>query len=111
MNKTINSLINTWNDYKKIDYWFCVDDNSSKLDKEKMLELYPFVDFYFKMEQEKGHKNSMNIIYDKLVELKPKYWIHIEDDFLFYKPANYIENALEGFKQMDYMNIKQIMFN
>jgi hypothetical protein len=53
----------------------------------------------------------MNIIYDKLVELKPKYWIHIEDDFLFYKPANYIENALEGFKQMDYMNIKQIMFN
>lgn len=104
-------MINTWNDYKKIDYWFCVDDNSSKLDKEKMLELYPFVDFYFKMEEEKGHKNSMNIIYDKLVELKPKYWIHIEDDFLFYKPANYIENAIEGLKQMEYMNIKQIMFN
>ena len=33
--QTINSLINTWNDYKKIDYWFCVDDNSSKVDKEK----------------------------------------------------------------------------
>jgi GR25 family glycosyltransferase involved in LPS biosynthesis/molybdopterin-guanine dinucleotide biosynthesis protein A len=109
--QTINSLINTWNDYKKIDYWFCVDDNSSKVDKEKMLEQYPFVDFYFKMDQEKGHKNSMNIIYNKLVELKPKYWIHIEDDFLFYKPANYIENAIEGFKQMEYMNIKQFMFN
>ena len=109
--QTINSLINTWIDYKKIDYWFCVDDNSSKSDKEKMLELYPFVDFYFKMDEEKGHKNSMNIIYNKLVELKPKYWIHIEDDFLFYKPTNYIENSLEGFKQMGHMNIKQIMFN
>lgn len=109
--QTINSLINTWIDYKKIDYWFCVDDNSEKKDKEKMLNKYSFIDYYFKMENEKGHKNSMNIIYNKILELKPKYWIHIEDDFLFYKPSNYIGSAIECFENFDNENIKQIMFN
>ena len=49
-----------------------------------MLEQYPFVDFYFKMDEEKGHKNSMNIIYNKIVGLKTKKWFHKEHDFLFY---------------------------
>ena len=32
----------------------------------------------------------MNVIWDKLKELKPKYWIHMEDDFLFFEKMKYI---------------------
>ena len=109
--QTINSILNTWEDVDKIDYWFCVDDNSSKEDKDKMIELYPFIDFYFKKETEKGHRESMNIIFNKLKDLNPKYWIHMEDDFLFYKKMNYIETALNGLLLMEHLNVKQILFN
>jgi len=55
-----------------------------------MKEKYPFFDFYMKTNEEKGHRKSMNIIWDKLNELKPKYWIHLEDDWLFFKEDAYI---------------------
>ena len=61
--ETLNSILNTWEDIKKIDYWFCVDDNSSKEDREYMKNKYPFIEYYFKNNEEKGHKKSMNIIY------------------------------------------------
>jgi hypothetical protein len=35
-----------------------------------MLKNYPFFKFYFKKDNEKGHLTSMNIIWDKLKELK-----------------------------------------
>ena len=31
-----------------------------------MKKLYPWIDYYMKKEEEKGHLKSMNIIYDKL---------------------------------------------
>ena len=109
--QTLNSILKTWNDKEKIDYWFIVDDNSSKSEKEEMKKLYPWVDYYFKDETEKGHAKSMHIIYNKLQELKPKYWIHLEDDFLFFEHMNYIEKAIEGLDLMKEQNVKQICFN
>jgi hypothetical protein len=56
----------------------------------------------------------MNIILHKLNELKPTYWIHMEDDFLFFKRQNYVENAINGLHYLKkYYNghIKQILFN
>jgi hypothetical protein len=61
-----------------------------------------------KSNDEKGHRQSMNIIWNKLNELKPVYWIHMEDDFLFHYKTNYIEQAIDGLKCND---VKQILFN
>ena len=43
--KTINSILNCF-DLEQIDFWICVDDNSSEEDRNKMKELYPFFNFY-----------------------------------------------------------------
>ena len=109
--KTINSILKNWIDCDKVDYWFCVDDNSNEDDKNKMMLNYPFIDYYFKTEKEKGHRKSMNIIWDKLNELKPKYWIHMEDDFVFFDKMSYISKAIEGIELLEKQNVKQILFN
>ena len=40
--KTMNSFLNCCEDILSIDKWICVDDNSSKEDRQKMEKLYPF---------------------------------------------------------------------
>ena len=109
--QTVNSILNTWLDKDRIDYWYCVDDNSSKEDREYMIRNYSWIKYYMKSEKEKGHRMSMNIIWEKLKELKPKYWIHMEDDFLFYKKMNYIEESIKGLELTNDNNVKQILFN
>lgn len=109
--QTVNSILNTWLDKDKIDYWYCVDDNSSIEDREYMIRNYPWIKYYMKSEEEKGHRTSMNIIWKKLKELKSKYWIHMEDDFLFYKKMNYIEESIKGLEITKKDNVKQILFN
>lgn len=90
--KTINSFLNCCTDLDKIDRWFCIDDNSSGADRDKMKKLYPFFEFYFKTPQEKGHPQSMNII-KKTV--KTPYVFHMEDDWKFFSRRNYITDCLE----------------
>ena len=90
--KTINSFLNCCTDLDRIDEWFCVDDNSSKEDKEKMKEKYPFFTFYWKTKDEKGHPQSMNIIRD---HVKTEYIFHMEDDWKFFYPNNYISNCMD----------------
>jgi len=106
--ETVNSILNHW-DATQIDYWFCVDDNSSKDDRVAMRKLYPWFNFYMKTQEEKGHRESMNIIWNKLKELKPKYWIHMEDDFLFHVKNNYVEKAVAFLESQT--DIKQVLFN
>jgi GR25 family glycosyltransferase involved in LPS biosynthesis/tetratricopeptide (TPR) repeat protein len=109
--QTMNSILNHWGDYNKIEYWFCVDDNSSKEDRNAMQTTYPWIDYYMKKPSEKGHRPSMNIIWDKLAELKPTYWIHMEDDFLFHRKYNYIDKAIECLQKYKDKNVKQVLFN
>ena len=52
-NQTVNSLLNHWEDLNQIDYFLVVDDNSSKEDRQKMKDLYPFFNFYMKKPEEK----------------------------------------------------------
>jgi GR25 family glycosyltransferase involved in LPS biosynthesis len=99
-----------WKDLDMITQWFCVDDNSSTADRQQMVQLYPWIHFYMKKESEKGHCNSMNIIWNKLNTVKPKYWIHMEDDFLFYHPMYYIKPFLPVLASNPH-NIKQIVYN
>lgn len=90
--KTMNSFLNCCDDVDKIDRWFCVDDNSSEVDREKMKRLYPFFDFYFKTKEEKGHPQSMNIIRDKVTT---PYLFHMEDDWKFFEKKRYISQCMD----------------
>lgn len=105
--QTVNSITNTWTDIDMIDYWFCVDDNSSQEDRNQMKRKYNWIDYYMKGPKEKGHRKSMNIIWDKLNELRPTYWIHMEDDFRFHHKMNYIKTGIKYLEN----NIKQVLFN
>jgi GR25 family glycosyltransferase involved in LPS biosynthesis len=107
--QTINSIMNHFLDKEKIDYWFCVDDNSSTADRTRMKKKYPWIVYYDKTPEEKGHRPSMNIIWNKMNELKPKYWIHIEDDFLFHSKKNYITDSIKFLEISG--NIRQVLFN
>ena len=109
---TLNSLLNHWTDVDQINYWFCVDDNSSAEDRQKMKSSYDWITYYMKTPQEKGHRKSMNIIWQKLAELKPTYWIHMEDDFLFYYPLDYVGKAIKALTTLPAeLKVKQILFN
>jgi len=111
--QTVNSILNMWNDVDMIDYWYCVDDNSSEEDRTMMQQNYPWIDYYMKCPQEKGHRSSMNLIWDKLNEIKPEYWIHMEDDFLFHTPGSYIHKATQMMtdaRNSGY-NVHQILYN
>ena len=111
--QTVNSILNMWSDIDKVDYWFCVDDNSSAEDRAKMREIYPWIDYYFKTPAEKGHRPSMKIIWDKLNTLRPEYWIHMEDDFLFHTPGSYVYKAMQMMtdaRNSGY-NVRQILYN
>ena len=109
--KTINSFMTCCKDIDKIDYFFCIDDNSSEDDRKNMVKEYPFFEYYFKNESEKGHLTSMNIIWNKLDELKPKYWLHMEDDWLFFKPFDYVTKSIDFLEKYKKQNIHQILFN
>jgi len=109
--QTMDSLLNHWENLEKIDYWFCVDDNSSEEDRESMRKNYGWIDYYWKSEEEKGHRKSMNLIYDKLKDLKPTYWIHIEDDFLFHNKMDYFAEGIRGLESLKSDNVKQVIFN
>jgi hypothetical protein len=107
--KTINSFINCCNDLDRIDHWFCVDDNSSEDDRQKMKEKYPFFEYVFKNETQKGHCVSMNIIHDKICKDEYEYILHMEDDWHFVNKCNYISNALQIFKEDQ--SYGQVLFN
>ena len=120
--KTINSFINCCEDIMMIDRFIGIDDNSSKEDRNNMLNKYPFIEWIFKSEYSKGHLNSMNMIID-LVD--SEYLVHLEDDWLFYERMDYISKALNILKldkiitidnipnnqNIHIKQIKQVLFN
>lgn len=109
--QTINSILKNWLDIDKIDYFFCVDDNSSKEDRLKMQTQYPFFNYHMKSANEKGHRESMNVIWKKVNELNPDYLIHMEDDWLFFKKENYVGRAIAALEKYEGQEIHQVVFN
>jgi len=109
--QTVNSILKNWLDLDKIDYFFCVDDNSSKEDRLKMKTQYPFFNYYMKSPAEKGHRESMNIIWNKVNELNPDYLIHMEDDWLFFKQENYVRRAIAALEKYEALGVHQVVFN
>lgn len=111
--QTVNSILNMWTDVNIVDYWYCVDDNSSQEDRDKMQKEYPWIDYYMKTPAEKGHRPSMKIIWEKLNELRPEYWIHMEDDFLFHTPGSYVYKPMQMMidSRNSGYNVRQILYN
>jgi hypothetical protein len=64
-----------------------------------------------KTQSQKGHVESMNIIYEFLKKERPTYWIHMEDDFLFFNTMPYVTMGIQGLTELYHFNVKQIMFN
>jgi GR25 family glycosyltransferase involved in LPS biosynthesis len=104
--RTMNSFTNCCKDIHLIDEWFCIDDNSSEEDREKMQKEYPFFTFYFKTSEEKGHPQSMNIIRN---HVSTPYIFHMEDDWQFFERRNYISECLEVLGQSS--SIGQCLIN
>jgi hypothetical protein len=125
--KTINSFIQCCLDKHLINKWYIVDDNSTEEDREKMKTNYPFIEFVFKTSEQKGHAISMNMIKNYIVKNQYKYQIHLEDDWLFYKELNYVQDSLKimnvnsyefvepdkvyNIDEYDQKQIKQVLFN
>ena len=109
--KTINSILVNWCDLSCIQKIVCVDDGTEKKELEQLKILYPWVQFIEKTKQDKGHKSSMNIIHNILINSSAKYWVHIEDDWFFVKKQNYVTNSIIYLKKYDNIGVKQILFN
>ena len=109
--KTVNSILNTWTDVAEVDYFYCVDDNSSDEDRSVMRSQYPFFNYYMKGAEERGHRESMNIIWAKLAELRPTYWIHLEDDWLYFKKGAYVGRAIAALETYGGRGVHQVVFN
>ena len=109
--QTIHSIKRNWKDVDQIDYFFCVDDNSSMEDRANMQLHYPFFDYYMKTPEERGHRESMNIIWNKLKTVQPTYWIHMEDDWVFIKEEQYVTKSIHWLEKYENQHIHQLVFN
>ena len=93
--RTMNSFLNCCLDHHLIYKWVCIDDNSSEEDRAIMKEKFPFFEFIWKNEDDKGHAKSMNML---LKAIDTPYVFHMEDDWEFYLHRPYIENCIDGLK-------------
>ena len=109
--QTINSILHCWTDLDKVDFFYCVDDNSSEEDRLKMQAQFPFFTYHMKSKKEKGHRESMNVIWSKVAEVKPEYWIHMEDDWVYFKKENYVGRAIAVLENYENIGVHQLVFN
>ncbi len=103
---TVNSFLNTCRDAERIGRWVCIDDSSSDDDRQVMTQRYPFFEFVWKDARQKGHAQSMNALLD-LVD--SPWWVHLEDDWLFFDERCYVDEALAILG--DSRRIGQVLFN
>ena len=92
---TIHSILNTWLDVEKIEYWFCVSDlkeNRNEITK------YKWINRSFETD-------AMACINKKVEELKPTYWIHVENAIFFMNMNYIVEN-----KKMHYVKDSNAFF-
>jgi GR25 family glycosyltransferase involved in LPS biosynthesis len=91
--RTINSMLHCITDLEKhVSKFLVVDDNSSEEDRTKLLQCYPFITLIRKDSTQKGHPKSMNIILNEIKNYK--YQFHIEDDWEFFYPKNFISDSI-----------------
>lgn len=93
LKRTINSMLENFQDFKNfVVEVLVVDDNSSDDATEEIQRLYPFVTLIKKTIEQKGHPQSMNLILDMI---STPYIFHLEDDFEFFRKRNYLTECME----------------
>ena len=89
--RTVNSFIECCSDLYLVKQWIVIDDNSNENDRNEMMNMYPFITFIFKNENEKGHVKSMNMLKNMV---KTKYIFNLEDDWEFFYKDDYLTKCL-----------------
>lgn len=71
--------------------------------------MYPFFEFIWKTESEKGHYISMNMIHEEVSKSGAEYLLHMEDDWHFVQKRNYVTESLKILGEDK--KIGQVLFN
>ncbi len=74
-----------------------------------MKKLYPFFNFVWKNESQKGHYISMNMIKDEAIKNNYEYLLHMEDDWQFVKKEIMLLNAINILNENE--KYGQVLFN
>lgn len=113
LSRTIDSMLQNVLDLTSfVREWIIIDDNSSAADRAEMRELYPFVTFVMKTPEEKGHPKSMNMLRELLIKTDAKYNLHVEDDWEFWWPEEFIGRCISVLKACNAGgNVGQCLFN
>ncbi len=104
--RTVNSFLRCCSDLERIGRWICVDNGSAEVDRARMRELYPFMEFIYTDPQHERHADSMNHLRESVTT---PYWLHLEDDWQFFWRGAYVERALAILA--DDPAIAQVAFN
>ncbi len=108
--ETMRSVQATWAGLQRVAAWWCIDDNSSAEDRAEMTaEFGSWVEFVWKTPALKGHITSMNMIRDLVLRSGMQWWVHLEDDWLFFEQADYIGDAVKC--MIAHPHIHQVLFN
>jgi len=105
--KTMNSILRTWTDLDQIDYFFCVNDDSS-VNHEHLQTDYPFFTYHMRTANELP---PMKIIWDKVKEVQPTYWIHIDPTWIYFQSENYVTKGITVLEKYAHRNLRQLVFN
>lgn len=111
LTRTIDSMLENCLDLQQhVREWIIIDDNSSAEDRMKMKQLYPFMRFIDKSQDDKGHPRSMNLLRNLLISSNAKYNLHIEDDFEWWYPDHFITKCMAVITQESYLGQTVINF-
>ena len=114
--QTMNSIVRSWTDLGVVapGSFVVIDDGSSEHDRATMQASYPWATFIWKGADSVGHQASMNMIHARLrVEARYKYWVHLEDDWLFFRREAYLTRAIAALESAPARaaNVRQLLFN
>lgn len=97
--KTIFSILNHWSYIP--DNWLFINDNILSESEMNVVK----ANFKFLIISE-----NKNII-SEVIKSKAKYWIHLEDNYIFHSKYDYVNEGILGLTELANSNVKQICFN
>lgn len=93
--RTVESFRRCCVDHERIAEWICIDDDSSREDRERMKARFPFFTWAWKDERARGHAHSMNLVAELAAAGGFDYVLHLEDDWEFFETRAWIADALD----------------
>tara|TARA_Y100000996_G_scaffold410557_1_gene393155 strand:- start:331 stop:4614 length:4284 start_codon:yes stop_codon:yes gene_type:complete len=111
LRRTIKSMTRCWSDFCMVDKIVCIDDGTEKNELNIIMGEFPWIEFILKDKEIIGHRSSMNMIHDIVLNSGAQYWIHIEEDWEFIKSDNYIARGIDYLTKYSSLGVKQILFN